>query len=132
MSRIHKMLNDLNERGAGINAFVVNVDGKMQLIGYDDKGIVNFLSSPIDKMSFQESVKGGGVRYIASIGDHPTGETKAGGKSPPPSEPESEPTVDLGEPPEPEPEPDPEAVAKAEEKALTDSLKRGCFDDLDD
>ena len=125
MGRYERMLRDLQERGATVAGVLVEVDDKVQLLGYDNNGMVNFLSDKVQVVAVYERKKGGGITSMASLGSFEDS------KSTPTTKPTPEPEIVPEDLQEPEPELDPEAVAKAEEKTLADSLKKGCFDDLD-
>jgi len=89
--RMKTALADLVARDVSISAFlVICKDGKKQLLGYDDKGLVNFVSDKVDKLTFYQNNPGGGMHTMGSLGEFPKT-----------AEPE----------PEPEPEPEDEKTA---------------------
>lgn len=61
-------IEDLNKRGATITAMIIELEnGKFQVISYNDKGIVNFLSEEVNNIILYERKKGAMVSPVAEI-----------------------------------------------------------------
>lgn len=83
-NRTERMMRDLADRGAAISAFLVLVDGKKQILGYDHNGLVNFISDKVDMIQMYEKNRDGTMNSMCSIGILSTA------KSEPEPEPEDE------------------------------------------
>lgn len=68
------ILEDLERRGLKVAAFVCETeDGKLQVLSYDDRGLVRFLSDPVARLSINERLQGHMVRPIVDIGRKTSG-----------------------------------------------------------
>jgi len=68
MSKIDKILNDLRLRKVKTIAFVVeNEAGDVQLLSYDENGLVKFMSEPVAEMGINEITGRNTIRHIAEI-----------------------------------------------------------------
>ena len=114
MSRYEKMLRDLQERDATIAGVLVEVDGRVQLLGYDNNGMVNFLSDKVQVVAVYERKKDGGITSMASLGSFKDS------KSVPATKPEPEPVVIPVSTPVPEPEPEPVSEKDLLKKSMLD------------
>ena len=63
-----EVIKDLEKRGLRVAAFICQTEDKqLQVLAYDDKGLVYFVSNVVDSMSINERVEGRCFRAICDI-----------------------------------------------------------------
>ena len=69
MKHEKEILEDIDKRGLKVVSFICKgEDGKLVLLSYDDKGLVNFISDPpVVAMGINEKLGGCMIRRIAEI-----------------------------------------------------------------
>lgn len=65
---LQKITDDLNARDAKLDAFIVQVPDGIQLIQYNEKGIVTYLSDPVKRISISERKGTNMICPICDIG----------------------------------------------------------------
>ena len=64
-----KIIDDLNARGAKVVAFIVETEaGDVQLLEYDKKGFLTYISRPVRLMGINERLTGNMVKNICDVG----------------------------------------------------------------
>lgn len=63
-----EIIEDLGKRGLKVVAFVCECrNGQLQVLNYDNEGLVSFISEPVNVISINEKLGGRMVRPIAEI-----------------------------------------------------------------
>lgn len=63
-----KIIEDLKKRKLIVKLFICeDEEGKLQVVAYDSKGLVDFISGKVDEININENIAGNMTRPIISI-----------------------------------------------------------------